>query len=56
MYEILNIVLLIISGWVAWESSVMISEKKARYRAGTHDYYDNPICKVKKKELPFESE
>jgi|SaaInlStandDraft_1057018.scaffolds.fasta_scaffold34203_2 hypothetical protein len=28
---------------VAWESSVMVSEKRARFRAGTHDYYDNPI-------------
>ena len=28
---------------VAWESSVMVSEKKARFKAGTHDYYDNPI-------------
>jgi len=52
IYEILNIVLLIISGWAAWESSVMVSEKNARYRAGTHDYYDNPICKVKKRNYP----
>ena len=37
----------VITGWFAWESSVMISEKKARYRAGTHDYYDNPIEKDK---------
>jgi hypothetical protein len=41
IYEILHVALLIISGCVAWESSVMISEKKKRYRAGTHDYYDN---------------
>jgi len=25
----------------------MVSEKKARYRAGTHDYYDNPYDKHK---------
>ena len=42
IYEILNIFLLIVLGWAAWESSVMVSEKNARYRAGTHDYYDNP--------------
>ena len=30
---------------MAWESSVMISERKARFKAGTHDYYDNPINK-----------
>ena len=35
----------IVMGWIAWESSVMVSERKARYRAGTHDYYDNPIEK-----------
>jgi len=39
------IVITVIAGWFAWESSVMVSEKKARYRAGTHDYYDNPIKK-----------
>jgi|TARA_R110000751_G_scaffold209396_2_gene313273 hypothetical protein len=47
IYEILNAIfagiILVFSGWVAWDSSVMISEKKARYKAGTHDYYDNPI-------------
>tara|TARA_R110002020_G_scaffold181450_6_gene376453 strand:- start:3247 stop:3447 length:201 start_codon:yes stop_codon:yes gene_type:complete len=45
IYEIFNIVLLIVLGWAVWESSVMVSEKKNRYRAGTHDYYDNPIRK-----------
>ena len=47
IYEILNgiigFVILLFAGYVAVESSVMVSEKKARYRAGTHDYYDNPI-------------
>ena len=45
--EILNLIfagiILVVSGWFAWESSVMISEKKARQKAGTHDYYDNAI-------------
>lgn len=37
-------VIAIIAGvWICWESTVMLSERKARYRAGTHDYYDNPI-------------
>jgi hypothetical protein len=31
--------------YFAYMSSVLVSEKKARYRAGTHDYYDNPIEK-----------
>jgi hypothetical protein len=26
-----------------WISTIMLDERKARYRAGTHDYYDNPI-------------
>jgi hypothetical protein len=38
-----GIVVTCLAAWFAWESSVMISEKKARYKAGTHDYYDNPI-------------
>lgn len=40
---VLGIVFLIASGYFAYMSSVLVSEKKARYRAGTHDYYDNPI-------------
>ena len=40
-----GIIILIPFAWVVWESSVMLAERKARYRAGTHDYYDNPIVK-----------
>lgn len=39
----LGIALVIVAAWFAWMSSVLVSEKKARYRAGTHDYYDRPI-------------
>lgn len=39
----LGIVLTLAMGYFAYMSSVLVSEKKARYRAGTHDYYDNPI-------------
>jgi len=42
---IIGTVLLAGMGWVVWESSIALSERKARYRAGTHDYYDNPIKK-----------
>jgi|13_taG_2_1085334.scaffolds.fasta_scaffold19990_5 hypothetical protein len=42
---IFGIIILIPFAWVVWESSVMLAERKARYRAGTHDYYDNPIVK-----------
>ena len=42
---IIGILLLIGSGLFAYYSSVLVAEKKERYRAGTHDYYDNPIEK-----------
>ena len=45
--EILNFVFALIitvgAGYFAYMSNVLVSAKKARYRAGTHDYYDNPI-------------
>ena len=45
--EILNFVFSLLftvgAGYFAYMSSVIVSEKKARYRAGTLDYYDNPI-------------
>ena len=37
--------LLIILGWLVWESSIVIDEKKQRQKAGITDYYDNPIKK-----------
>ena len=40
-----GIVLLIVFGYFTYISSLLISERKERYRAGTHDYYDNPIEK-----------
>ena len=39
----IGIVLTIAMGYFAYMTSVLVSEKKARYRAGTHDYYDQPI-------------
>ncbi len=39
----IGIVFVIVAAFFAYMSSVLVSEKKARYRAGTHDYYDNPI-------------
>ena len=39
----IGIVFVIAAAWFAYMSSILVSEKKARYRAGTHDYYDNPI-------------
>ena len=46
MFEIIvGSVLIIIMARIVWESSVMLAERKARYRAGTHDYYDNLIEK-----------
>ena len=40
---ILNILILIAAIVFAVGGAVLVEEKKARYRAGTHDYYDNPI-------------
>lgn len=40
---ILSITLLVVMGWFAYMSSVMVSEKKERQRKGLTDYYDNPI-------------
>ena len=39
------LVLLVVSGYFAYISTIVVSERKERYRAGTHDYYDNPIEK-----------
>ena len=44
---ILGIVIFIGAGYFAYMSNVLVSEKKERYRAGTHDYYDNPYDKHK---------
>lgn len=41
--DIITVLLTIVMGYIAFISSVLVSEKKARYKAGTHDYYDNPI-------------
>ncbi len=49
MIEILHIIvnLIILTGMAlaVWTSTVMLGERKERYRAGTHDYYDNLIDK-----------
>lgn len=37
------VTLLVVAGYFAYMSNVLVSERKERYRAGTHDYYDNPI-------------
>ena len=39
----IGIVFVIVAAYFAYMSSVLVSERKARDRAGTHDYYDNPI-------------
>ena len=40
---IMGLILLVIAGIFVWQSHILIAERKHRYRAGTHDYYDNPI-------------
>lgn len=39
---IMGLILLVIAGIFVWQSHILIAERKQRYRAGTHDYYDNP--------------
>lgn len=39
------LLILIFLGFLVWESSKMIQEKKERQRKGISDYYDNPIKK-----------
>ena len=34
-------------GYVLWQSTMIIEEKKERQRKGLTDYYDNPIKKGK---------
>ena len=43
--DILNFILgIVLPRWLfCIHEQCLVSEKKARYRAGTHDYYDNPI-------------
>ena len=49
IYDILTFALGCFIGGVGWHvlvvSTEIIEEKKARYRAGTHDYYGNRIDK-----------
>ncbi len=42
---VVGIYLLILLGFIVWESFVMTDEKKERQRKGITDYYDNPIEK-----------
>ena len=42
---ILGLILFIGAGYFAYMSSILVSEKKARQRAGITDYYDQPINK-----------
>ena len=40
---IMGLISIIIAGIFVWQSHILIAERKQRYRAGTHDYYDNLI-------------
>ena len=33
--------------WIIWETTMILEERKQRYRKGITDYYDNPIKKDK---------
>jgi len=45
METLFGIILCIVGGWICWVSSQILDERKQAYRAGTHDYYGNPIDK-----------
>ena len=40
---IFQIIILAISFWIAYESTIMIDEKRSRRSEGLTDYYDNPV-------------
>jgi len=40
---IFQIIILAISFWIAYESTIMIDEKRSRRSKGLTDYYDNPV-------------
>lgn len=42
---VLGIYLLILVGYIVWESAVMVQDKKDSKRSGTTDYYGEPVKK-----------
>ena len=45
LIQVVGILVVFLMGWVCWESSLMIEEKKERQRKGLTYYYDHPIKK-----------
>jgi len=43
MEMLIGIVLCIIGTWFCWESSLIIQERKDKWRKGETDYYGNPL-------------
>jgi len=41
--SLFGIVVMILGGWIIWESEKALEERRKNYRAGTHDYYGNRI-------------
>jgi hypothetical protein len=46
---LIGVALISFGGWILWESTMMVEEKKQRRRMGLTDYYDNPIKKDEKR-------
>ena len=40
---IIGFALVYLMGWGCWQSTLIIDERRKAWRAGTHDYYGNPI-------------
>ena len=45
MGTLIGIILCIFGVKLCWESTLILDARKKAYKAGTHDYYGNPINK-----------
>lgn len=45
METLIGIALCVVGAWMCWTSAQINHERKQAFRAGTHDYYGNPINK-----------
>jgi|TARA_A200000159_G_scaffold149471_1_gene158014 hypothetical protein len=45
METLIGIILCVVGARICWESTLILDARKKAYKAGTHDYYGNPINK-----------
>ena len=41
--SLFGIVVMVLGGWIIWESEQVLEQRRRNYRAGTHDYYGNKL-------------